>query len=199
MIYVAAGIVLLIGIGLIKLGLKDQRELISDIANLKKHSLKKNRMKIMGEVVSLEINTDFPFKLLEWPYENDYEDKSEYKKALLQAEAEYHRELSVIEVFGNSKIEYRYIAPDGHSYLSRTVSRIPTEKNIEYIYKLKVGQKIPAYLNPDDYSDALLQSNTEDQFESYTKITTKQGRAKVVIGSVIIVMAVVAPFTFTMV
>lgn len=198
MIYVASLIVLLIGIGLIRLGIRDSRELGLDIAELKKHSLRKNRMKIMAEVVSLEINTDYPFKLLDWPYEDDFEENSEYKEALIEAEVEYFHELSVIDVFGNSKIEYRYIAPDGHSYLSRTVSRIPDDKNINFIYKLKVGQKIPAYLNPDDYSDSLLKSNTNEQFERYTKITTKQARAKMVIGSVIIVMAVISPFSFTM-
>lgn len=125
MIYVASVIAVLIGASLIHMSIKELKQLSSEIGELKHHSSKKNRMKITAEVVSLEINTDFPFKLFSWPLESDFDDKETYKEALRDAKLEYHQSLAEIEVFGNCKVEYRYIAPDGDSYLSRTISRIP--------------------------------------------------------------------------
>lgn len=198
MIYVASFITLLIGYGLIHISWKEYQELVAEISDMKSHSMKKNRMKIMAEVTALEINTDFPFQLFDWPLESDFENKEDYKKAFNVAQNNYQEELAKIEIFGNMKIEYRYIAPDGYSYLSRTISRVPTEQNLKSIYQLKIGQKIPAFLNPDDYSDSILKSNKPEDFEKYQKTVTKAQKAKIAIGVLIGLMALFSPWTFTL-
>lgn len=198
MIYVAAAIAVLIGAGLIRMAFLEFKELSSEVKVLREHSAKKNRMKIMAEVVALEINTDFPFKLLDWPSESDFEDKEEYKKALGEAKLEYYESLNKIEVFGNCKVEYRYVAPDGDSYLSRTITRIPSDKNIDFINSLEIGQRIPAFLNPDDYGDSILKPTSKEQFDEYLKVVTRPQKAKMAVGSAVIAMGLVAPWTFTL-
>lgn len=197
MIYVAAIIAILIGGGLIHVALGEYRTLCSDINSLKQHSAKKNRMKITAEVISLGVNTDFPTQLLSWPRESDFEDKESFSKAVAEAKTEYYRSLNEIEVFGNTKLEYRYIAPDGESYISRTISRIPSEKNIDVVYGSTIGQKIAAYLNPDDYGDSILKATTKEQYEEYTKKVTKPQKAKMAIGAAVMVMGISAPWSFT--
>lgn len=199
MIYVAAVIAIIIGVSLIRVSILEFKELSSEVSDLRKHSSKKNRMKISAEVVALEIHTDFPFGLLSWPMEEDFGDKDAYKQALSDAKTEYYEALGILEVFGNCKIEYRYVAPDGESYLSRTITRIPSEKNIDYIKKLKVGQKISAYLNPEDYGDSVLKPTSKEQFDQYLKRITRPQKTKIAVGSAVILMGAISPWTFTLI
>lgn len=194
MLIVAALIAISIGIGIIYISLKDYRALAHDIELLKTLSNKKDRVKVSATVISLGVNTDFPTVLLAWPQDEDFEDKESYRQALGKAYESYDDAMAKIETFGNYKIEYKYVAPDGDTYISRTVSRIPESEHLDVVYKLKIGKKISAYLDADNYSDSILKVTSPEAFEKYHKQVQKPQRARIAVGCLLIGLGAAAPW-----
>lgn len=194
MIIIASLLAVAVGLGIIYISWKEMETLNYDIDLLKTLSGKKGRIKTSGRILSLGINTDFPVALLNWPQEQDYEDKDEYTKAVNKAVEFYHEALAKIEVFGGFKIEYEYTAPDGSNYISRTVERIPYQYPLELIYTLKIGSKVSAYLNPDDFGDSILKATNSKAFSEYRKQIQKPQRAKIMVGCAIAAMGVASPW-----
>lgn len=193
MIIVASLLAALIGVGIIFISIKELNSLNHDIDLLKTHSTLEDRLKIKGEVISLGINTDYPLSLLNWPTKDDYETTKDYEEAIKKARIEYADVMDRIEAFGNFKIEYRYTAPDGNSYFSRAVSRIPNNDDIYDVYKLEPGKTVTVYINKEDYTDSLLKNTDKEVFGSYQKQIKKPQKAKIAVGSVVAIMGLISP------
>ena len=198
MIYVASLIAIAIGIGIIHVAWKEYRALDADISALKRNSGLKGRTKVEATISYLGINTDYPISLLSWPQESDYEDSEAYSDALERAHQSYREALMKVEIFGATHIEYRYVAPDGHTYVSRTATRIPDEDNIDLVYALSKVEKTYAYLNPDDFEDSILKETSDEAFRQYERQMQKPQKAKIFVGVAVAIMGAVAPWTFTL-
>lgn len=160
-------------------GIKDAVIEAKEFESINK-GIKKKWHKIPGVITRLGYNVDHP-----GTYPDVEKLTSDERSLKLKEYAERINECRELMILDKGvMIEYRYEI-ENKIYYSRDISMIPSTSDLDFMYKLSVGMRIPVWVNPRDHENSFLRSVNKKEFSLYVNSLVLQ-KIPVIVVSVFV-------------